>query len=125
MLGNFFICILIDAMGQVLWVMAFIQPTSVCFSAGAPGGLFLFTDQDQKQKLRFPDLLHQNALGVTFSYAKPLCIIQKSGPAQMSKWETSICCYETEQKDLIYSGVCRGDAHAASRYLWSAECSQL
>lgn len=28
---------------------------------------------------------------------KPLCIIQKFGPTQMSKRDTSICCYETEQ----------------------------
>lgn len=98
MFGHFFICTLIDAMGQVLWVMAFIRPTSMYFAAGAPGGPFPFTDQDQK-KLLFPNFLHQTAVGVTFSYAKPLCIIQKFGPAQMSKWDTSICCYETRPRN--------------------------
>lgn len=79
MLGHFFICILIDALGQVLWVMAFIWLTPVYFAAGAPGGLFPFTDQDQK-KLQFPDLLHHTALGVTFSYAKPIVHYSKIWP---------------------------------------------
>lgn len=73
----------------------------------------------EKKSLQFPDLLHQTAVGVTFSYAKPVHIIQKFGPAQMSKWETSICCYETEQgkerpfysaaleeMHMLYSGAC-------------------
>lgn len=84
MFGHFFICTLIDAMRQVLRVMAFIRLTSMYFAAGAPGGPFPFTDQEQK-KPPFLDLTHQTAVGVTFSYAKPLCIIQKFGPAQMSK----------------------------------------
>lgn len=58
MFGNFFICTLIHVMRQVLWVMAFIRLTSMYFAAGAPGGPFSFTDQNQKTLL-FPDLLHQ------------------------------------------------------------------
>lgn len=41
---------------------------------------------------------------------KPLCIIQKFGPTQMSKWETGICCYETEQgteRPYLFWGFCR------------------
>ncbi len=49
MFGNFFICTLIDAMRQVLWVMAFIRPTLMYFAAGAPGGPFPFTDQRPKK----------------------------------------------------------------------------
>lgn len=79
MFSHFFIYILIDALGQVLWVMAFIWPTPVYFAAGAPGGLFSFIDQDQK-KPRYPDLLHHTALGVTFSYAKPIVHYSKIWP---------------------------------------------
>lgn len=77
--GNFFICVLIDEMRQVLWVMAFIKLTSMYSAAGASGGLFYFTDQDQK-KHQFPDLLHQTAVGVTFSNAKTTVHYSKVWP---------------------------------------------
>lgn len=68
--GHFFICTLIDAKRQVLWVMAFIRLTSMYFCCRSPWwSVFPFTDQDQ-QKPPFPDLHHQTAVGVTFSYAK-------------------------------------------------------
>lgn len=77
--GNFFICTLIDEMRQVFWVMAFIKLTSMYSAAGASGGLFYFTDQDQK-KHQFPDLLLQTAVGVTFSYAKTTVHYSKVWP---------------------------------------------
>lgn len=48
---------------------------------GASGGLFSFTDQDQKNtKHQFRDLLHQTAVGVTFSYAKTTVHYSKVWP---------------------------------------------
>lgn len=123
-IGNFFICTLIDAMRQVLWVMAFIRLTSMYFAAGAPGGPFPFADQDQR-KLQFLDLFHQTAVGVTFNYAKPPALFKNLAlhKCQSEKQAYAVMKQNKEQKDLIYSGVCRADAHAAFRYLWSAECS--
>lgn len=87
--GHFFIYAVIDAKGQVPWVMAFIRPTSLYFAAGAPDGPLPSTDPDQTKRL-FPGLLHHTAVGVTFNYAKPQCIIPKFGPAQMSEGEITM-----------------------------------
>lgn len=88
------------------------------FGCRAPGGL---EEEKYKITLPFPDLLHQAAVGVTFSYAekttthtkKPQqCIIQKFGPAQMSNGETSICCCErqpgTDKKLILGQDFSRG-----------------
>lgn len=57
-----------------------------------------------KKRILIVDLLHQTAVGVTFSYANTLCIIQKFGPAQMSKCKKIICCYG---KELFIPGLLR------------------
>lgn len=90
----FFICPLIDEMRQVLWVMAFIKLTWM-HSAAEP--LVVRLPPRKKKSFSFPTSSARLQWAWHLAMQKPPCIIQKFGPAQMSKGETSICRYETAQ----------------------------
>lgn len=55
------VCGSADEMRQAFSVMAFMSPTSTHSAAGA---------EDRSRNLQSPDLVHQTAVGVTFSDAK-------------------------------------------------------
>lgn len=96
-LPNPLVCPLIDETRQTLRGYGLYKVDLNAFGCWAPGGL-----ERGKKTLPFPDLLREAAVDATFSYATTThkhaqkknqqCIIQKFGPAQMSKGETSICC---------------------------------
>lgn len=96
-LQNLLVGLLIDETRQTLWGY-FIKLSVFWLLNPWWSGK---TNKQRGKNFTFPDLLCQAAVGVTFSYAATTdkhakkskrCIIQKFGPAQMSKGKSICCC---------------------------------